>query len=74
MASQDYVEMVEFVSERVGLEMGTADVEMAWAMCSAGIFRMYASIQLFYTGMKLLSSQMSWSMFLCGVLSFQRMI
>ena len=33
MASQDYVEMVESVSERVGLEMGTADVEMAWAMC-----------------------------------------
>ena len=33
MATQDYREMVDSVSRRVGLEMGTADVEMAWAMC-----------------------------------------
>ena len=33
MAMQDYLDMVEAVSIRVGLEMNTADVEMAWAMC-----------------------------------------
>ena len=32
-ATKGYVEMVESVSARVGLEMETVDVEMAWAMC-----------------------------------------
>ena len=33
MAMQDYLDMVDAVSMRVGFDMSAADVEMAWAMC-----------------------------------------